>query len=342
MNWLAVLAGGHGERFWPLSRRHRPKQFLRLLSDRTMLQETVDRLGGRFDPARIFIVTGQDYVTLAAEQLPTVLPRNILGEPIGRNTAASVAWAAHRVLEQDPDGILVVLPSDHAIARPDRFRAILDQALNHVGRTGQFALFGIVPNRPDTGFGYIEADPHGSNPVHVRRFVEKPDLDQAREMLATGRFYWNSGMFVLPVAPFWETLVRLMPELAKGIEALTEEPDRLDIIFPELPAVSLDVGIMERARDLSVFPTDIGWDDVGTFQAVARILVDRAPDRVVFDRVEDVVVIGDSGPWVAGVGLSHLVIVRTPDVVMILPPEESQAVRHLVERLKRGDHRDIL
>jgi mannose-1-phosphate guanylyltransferase len=343
MDWLVILAGGRGERFWPLSRQTRPKQFLRLLSDRTMLQETVDRVGPH-DPTRIVVVTGRDYLPLVREQLPAVPDENVLGEPVGRNTAASVAWATRVILDRDPEALLTVLPSDHAIGRPERFREALALARDHAGATGRFTLFGIVPNRPDTGFGYIEAGPEAANsPVRpVVRFVEKPDRERARAMVESGRYFWNAGMFILPAGRLWHAFQQLMPALAAGIQRVVARPVDIEGVFQGLESVSLDVGIMERADALSVLPADIGWDDVGTFQAVARLLAERAPERVVFDRADDVVVIGDDGPWVAGVGVRHLVIVRTPDVVLVLTPEEAQGVRNLVNQLKDGPGRQLL
>jgi mannose-1-phosphate guanylyltransferase len=342
MDWLVILAGGRGERFWPLSRTTRPKQFLRLLSDRTMLQETVDRVGPH-DPATVVVVTGRDYLPLVYEQLPEVPYRNVLGEPVGRNTAASIAWAARLILDRDPDAVLTVLPSDHAIRDGAGFRHALGMARAYARDTGRFTLFGIVPDRPDTGFGYIETAAGEPGTVQaVVRFVEKPDRTRALAMIESGRFYWNSGMFILPVKPLWAAFQDLLPAHAEGIETLCREPGRTRAVFEELENVSIDVGIMERWQDLSVLPADIGWDDVGTFQAVARLVAEREPARVVFDRSRDVVVVGDEGPWVAGIGLEHLIIVRTPDVVLVLPPEEAQGVRGLVARLKDGPGQELL
>jgi mannose-1-phosphate guanylyltransferase len=344
MDWLVVLAGGRGERFWPLSRQTRPKQFLRLLSDRTMLQETVDRVGPT-DPERVLVVTGADYIPLVREQLPQLPPANILGEPVGRNTAVSVAWACRVVQDRDPEAVLTVLPSDHAISNPEVFRRLLAEARQYAQESGRFTLFGIVPDRPDTGFGYIEAGRavRGRRVRRVVRFVEKPDPARARAMVASGRFFWNSGMFVLPVSTLWDRYRALLPDLAEGIDAVVRHPDRVRSVFQRLEPVSIDVGIMERSDDLAVLPArDLGWDDVGTFSAVARLLAERAPERVVFDRADDVVVIGDEGPWVAGVGVRHLVIVRTPDVVLVLTPEEAQGVRNLVTQLRAGPGRELL
>jgi len=342
VNWLVVLAGGRGERFWPLSRQRRPKQFLRLLSDRSLLQETVDRVAAIFPPERTVVVTGAEYVELVYEQLPAVPRNQVLAEPVGRSTAPSVAWAARWIMDRDPEAVMAVLPSDHAVLRPDAFRKLLTQALGYAAENGRMTLFGIVPERPETGFGYIEVARPASGPTDVVRFVEKPDVVRAREMVASGCHYWNSGMFVLPLRTFWTALERTLPDVAAGIDVWVRGMGAEEAVFASLPEVSLDVGVMERAGNLAVIPADIGWDDVGTFAAVARIRAERQPDRVHLDRADDVVVIGDEGPWVAGIGIRHLVVVRTPDVVLILPPEEAQAVRQVVRQLADRGCRELL
>ncbi len=333
MNWLVLLAGGRGERFWPLSRRTAPKQFLSLLSSRTLLQETRDRVGPVIPEGRIVVVTGEEYRGMVASQLPGLPSAHILGEPVGRGTAASVAWAARVIQAQDPEAVLVVLPSDHAVRDGDGFRRRLAEAVDHARARQQMTLFGIVPDRADTGFGYIEAGgPLGGAARSVVRFVEKPDARRAAEMVESGQYFWNSGMFVLPLAPLADAFRTWLPDHWAAVGDM-DAPHALER-FAALPNVTLDVGIMEPCGpELAVLPLDVGWDDVGTFQAVARILAGRPPVRTVLEKSRDVVVVGDDGPLIAGIGLEHLVIVRTPDAILILPPEEAQTVRTLVRRV---------
>ncbi len=336
MNWLVILAGGRGERFWPLSRTARPKQFLRLLGPRTLLQETADRVAPFIDRVHTVVVTGQAYAALVEEQLPGTW---VLGEPVGRNTAASIAWAAAAIRARDPDALLVVLPSDHAVGDPAGFRAVLSAAMVSAQRRQRMTLLGVRPTRPETGFGYIEADTSAgvaasAGGVPVAAFVEKPSLDRAAAMVASGRFYWNAGMFILPMEQVWRAFSRWLPETLAAVSTTSEG---FDGRFAALDPVSFDVGIMEHATAVDMLPLDVGWDDVGSFQAVARLLASRAPERVVWDRVDDVTVIGDEGPLIAGIALSHLVVVRTPDAVLILPPEESQAVRAMVHHLQETE-----
>lgn len=342
MIWAVILAGGRGERFWPLSRQSLPKQFLCLLTDATMLQETVRRIP-QVPASRVIVVTGSDYVGLVREQLPAVPAENVLGEPVGRNTGASVAWAAQVVKARDPEAVLLVLPSDHVIEDVPQFHQALEVALDHALAHDRFTLFGIVPERPDTGFGYIEVAAAGAaGPQPVVRFVEKPTAERAEDMVASGRFYWNSGMFVLPVGPLVRGFERFLPDLWAGIHAVVQSPDRLADGFATLPAVSLDVGLMEKTPDLTVVPVRMGWDDVGTFYAVARLLAGRQGERVLLDRSRDVLVIGEHGPWIAGLDLEHLVVVRTPDAILIMPPESAQDVRRLVARLREGPGQELL
>ncbi len=337
VNWLVILAGGRGERFWPLSRVERPKQFLRLLGPTTLLQDTASRVAPLIDRAHTVVVTGQAYAALVEQQLPGSW---VLGEPVGRNTAASIAWAAAAIGRRDPDALLAVLPSDHAVADPQAFQAALAQAMASAQSRQRMTLLGVEPTRPETGFGYIEVPtPSGDAVMPVEAFVEKPSRERAAAMVASGRFYWNAGMFILPLATLWEALGRWLPDTR---DAVSGPAEGFDDRFAALDPVSFDVGIMERADRLDMLPLAVGWDDVGNFEAVARLLAERAPERVIWDRVEDVTVIGDDGPWIAGVGLSHLVVVRTPDVVLILPPHESQAVRTLVHRLQETNEGERL
>lgn len=307
-----------------------------------MLQETRRRVAD-VPAGRVIVVTGSEYMDLVQEQLPELPRENILGEPVGRNTGASVAWAAHVIRARDPEAVLVVLPSDHVIQDVLAFHDALGIALDHAVAADRCTLFGIVPERPDTGFGYIEvAVPDADGPQPVVRFVEKPTAERAEGMVASGRFYWNSGMFVLPIGPLIQAFERWLPELWAGIIEGSVSFDRRAKVFPTLPAVSLDVGLMEHMTALSVVPVRMGWDDVGTFYAVARLLAGRQGERVVLDESRDVMVIGDQGPWIAGIDLAHLVIVRTPDAILIMPPDSAQDVRRLVARLKDGPGQELL
>lgn len=346
--WLVILAGGRGERFWPLSRTVHPKQFLSLVGNESMLRTTRERVRSLIDDRHTWVVTGQDYVQKVQENLPGVPPAQILGEPVGRNTAPSIAWAATAIMDRDPDGVMLVLPSDHMIQRPAVFRRLAAEAMERAEERGGFYTFGIVPTHPETGYGYIERDGDGPSPAvqKVARFVEKPPVEEAERMVASGRYLWNSGMFVFPVGEFMEAVACHLPDLSTGLRTIMREPARLPQIFGELPEVSVDHGILEKVREMYVLQADIEWDDVGTFAALARLLPrndekNAARGHAVFVDSENVTAISD-GPVVSFIGVRDLVVVATQDAVLILPPERAQDVRQVVQALKEGRHEHLL
>ncbi len=313
-----------------------------------MLRTTRDRMRPLIDDGHTWVVTGYDYVGKVKENLPTLPVDQILGEPVGRNTAPSIAWAASSIAQIDPEGVMVVLPSDHMIQHIDKFRQLVGEAMEQAQERGGFYTFGIVPNHPETGYGYIEQDGAGPN-FHVQRvarFVEKPPLEQAEAMVQSGRYYWNSGMFVFPVMEFLEAVDTHLPDLSQGIQAIRQDPRSLDRVFPELPQVSVDHGILEKVASMFVLRADIGWDDVGTFAALARLLprndeMNAARGHAVFVDSENVTAISD-GPVVSCIGVKDLVVVATHDAVLILSPGRAQDVRQVVQALKEGRHEHLL
>ncbi|MBX5467052.1 MAG: NTP transferase domain-containing protein [Firmicutes bacterium] len=349
--WLVILAGGRGERFWPLSRAMHPKQFLSLMGEYSMIRNTRERVRPLIDAAHTWVVTGRDYVGKVEENLPDVPKTQILGEPVGRNTAPSIAWAAFAVARRDPEGVMLVLPSDHLIQREDRFRELVEVALSAAEARGGFYTFGIVPTHAETGYGYIEWDGEvladfGSGPLRVRRFIEKPPQELAEAMVASGRYYWNSGMFAFRVQEFIAAVEQWLPEVAAGMAAVVEDPASLEAVFAQLPSISVDHGIMEKVREVYVIPADIGWDDVGTFSALARHLPrnddqNAARGHAVFVDAQNVTAISD-GPVVAFIGVKDLVVVATRDAVLILSPDRAQEVRKVVQALKEGQHDHLL
>ncbi len=325
-----------------------PKQFLSLVGRESMLRTTRERLKPLIDDAHTWVVTGRDYVGKVRENLPLMPPAQILGEPAGRNTAPSIAWAAYEIFARDPEGVMTVLPSDHMIRRTDEFRRLVQAALEQAETRGGFYTFGIVPSHPETGYGYIEQDGEGSSPSvqRVARFVEKPPLEQAEAMVESGRYYWNSGMFVFPVSEFLQAVKVHLPQVYQGLESIQQDPSQLDAVFTRFPQVSVDHGILEKVHPMYVLPADIGWDDVGTFAALARLLPrndekNAARGHAVFVDSENVTAISE-GPVVSFIGVKDLVVVATRDAVLILPPERAQDVRQVVQALKEGRHEHLL
>jgi mannose-1-phosphate guanylyltransferase len=332
--FAVVLAGGRGTRFWPLSRRAVPKQCLSLDGGPTLLQRTVARTG--LPAERVLVVTGPDMVDAVRAQLPDA---QLLVEPSPRNTAAPIAWAALEVERRGGAGCFV-LPSDHVVADEPAFRAALAAAAQVASRGGLVTL-GVRPTRPETGFGWIEAGPGAGVDVPVRRFVEKPPLAVAERLLAGGRHYWNAGMFVWTPRALLDAVDAHLPGTAAMIGRLREGADIADA-WGASEATSIDYGVLERAAGLRVVPVDFGWSDVGSWTALDEVLpaseggvsVARA---VVALRAEGNIVHA-ADKLVALLGVHDLVVVDTPDVLLVARREDAQEVRALLEAVERRGH----
>ncbi|TFW36012.1 mannose-1-phosphate guanylyltransferase/mannose-6-phosphate isomerase [Massilia horti] len=352
-----ILSGGAGTRLWPLSRAVMPKQLLPLVSDKTMLQETALRVSGWPGLMAPLVVCGNEHRFLVAEQLREagVTPLGILLEPVGRNTAPAVAAAAHYLKALDPEAVMLVLPADHVILDNEAFKAAVERAADLVSR-GALATFGIVPQSPETGYGYIRrgalAD-GASDCYQVERFVEKPDRSTAEAFVADGGYYWNSGMFLFMAAGYLSELAKFNPEIASAAEAAMRTGYRdLDFCrldeaaFAACPSDSIDYAVMERTRDAVVVPADIGWSDVGSWSALWE--VQRRDESgntqrgdVYLDGVSNSLVRAESR-IVAVVGVENLVVVETPDAVLVAHKDQVQRVKHIVDHLKSKERTEHL
>ncbi len=348
--YAVIMAGGRGERLWPLSTPERPKQFLALAGDRTMLQETVDRIRPLVPAARTYVVAPKEFAHLVRRQLD-IPEENILVEPVGRNTAPCLGLAAVVLRAKDPQAVMIALPADHVIGDRDRFRTILEAAVKVAARGECLVTLGIVPDRPATGYGYIRRgelfQEMGEGTVyHARGFTEKPDRKTAEEFLASGEYLWNSGMFVWRVDTFLKALAAHMPELHAGLGEIEAHLGQADWartvarVYAGLPAVSVDYGVMERASNVVVIPADIGWSDVGDWSALDAVLSADENGNVVRARhvgIEtDGCVIYAENPkrLVATVGLKDLVIVETDQGLLVVRKDRAQDVRRIVDLLR--------
>ncbi len=344
-----ILAGGSGVRLWPLSRTSRPKPFLFLTGERTFLQMTLARVT---DPQRFaepLVICGKAHRFLVAEQLRQVaasLPRIVL-EPAPRNTAPAACTAALLVAEKDPEGLLMLLPSDHFIGDPEGFRQAVDQAAA-AAAGGWLATFGARPDRPETGFGYIERGAPlevCATGFRVSRFVEKPDLATARRYLEDGGYSWNSGMFLLPARLLLEEMERFEPAILAACRAALDKaaPDedflRLDeAAFAAQPNLSFDYAVMERTERSAVIPIDIGWSDVGSWDALYQIAEKDGNGNVLKG---DVIAVDSrnsylhsQGAPIAALGLEDMAVVATGDAILVCPRSRAQDLSLVIERLK--------
>jgi mannose-1-phosphate guanylyltransferase / mannose-6-phosphate isomerase len=350
-----ILSGGSGTRLWPMSRAALPKQLLALASESTMVQETVRRLAGLPDTGAPLIVCNNDHRFLIAEQLREigVTPLGIYLEPVGRNTAPAAAVAALTLLKRDPDAVMLLLPADHLIRDVAAFHAAIGEGLQAVA-DGHLVTFGIVPDAPETGYGYIqrgEALNQGSA-RRVARFVEKPDLATAEGFLASGDYFWNSGMFLFSCRQFLEELEHTRPDILTACElALGEGRHDLDFCrldqtaFSACPADSIDYAVMEHTAHAAVIPTDIGWNDIGSWSALWEVGDKDAGGNVArgdvyLDDVGDSLIRAESR-MVAAIGVRNLLIVETGDAVLVADKNRAQDVKKIVDYLKtngRSEH----
>ena len=349
-----MLSGGAGTRLWPRSRRQRPKQFLDLFADRTLLQDTVDRVSEIVPTERIFVVAPPDHRALIHEQLPELAADHVVVEPYPRGNAAAVGLAMAALAAFDPEAVVAVLPSDHVVERRGQFRKVLIAATAAAER-GHLVTLGIAPTHPDTGFGYIEAGERLEidAPVEVRavrRFIEKPKRDAAEKMLADGGHYWNAGMFVWRVEEVLKAYAEHLPATARAIDALRgaigspRYESVLAEVWEETDRTTLDYGIAEKAKNVAVVPADIGWHDIGSWARLAA-LVAGSENWAAGDLVAEAAhgnYVWAPGKLTALVGVEDLVVIDTPDALLIAPKARSESVREIVERLKREGRDDLL
>ncbi len=342
---VLIMAGGRGTRFWPLSRSHLPKQCIALTSERTLIQQTIDRLAGLVQPSCILIATGRDMEHAVRAQLPEIPPENFLVEPRGRNTAPCIAWGAVEIARRwGGETVMAVLPADHVVADVRAFETVMAAAAEGASRTNSLVTIGIQPTSPETGYGYLkvggELGRWGGMPfLRVRRFVEKPDTDTAQAFLKSKEYLWNAGMFCWTVDAIRDAYREYLPSTWAAMEALAHKPDSIEDLWPRFDATSVDYGVMERSRGVLTVPADLGWSDVGAWTALPNVLPQGPGGAVV---AKDVVVLEAKGnvvhapeKLVALLGTEGLIVVDTPDVLLVARLDHAQQIRALNEELER-------
>jgi mannose-1-phosphate guanylyltransferase len=347
MRYVLIMAGGSGKRLWPLSRQDMPKQLLRVVGGKSLLRIAYERLDGIVPADQVLVCTGADYADIVATELPELKPANILGEPEGRDSLNAVAWPAAVVAARDSEAVIAVVTSDHLMHPVSAFQSALLEAFE-VAESGEDFLvtFGVVPTAPHTGYGYLrrgETLPSHPDVFSVIEFKEKPDRATAEEYLASGEYWWNSGMFVWRARTFLDQLEALQPKTHAAVQALAAAPYRLSEIYPELLKISVDYAVMEPvsrgegSAQVVAVRLPITWHDVGGFAALSEqlprdergnaihgvsVLVD-ARDNLVINNAED-------GRVVAVVGLTDTVIVQTPQITLVCPITEAERIKELV------------
>ncbi|MFT7676631.1 MAG: mannose-1-phosphate guanylyltransferase [Planctomycetota bacterium] len=341
--YAVIMAGGSGTRFWPASRRSKPKQFLAIGAPSPLLAVTVRRLEGLIPPERILVVTAAAHADLVREVCPEIPAENVLAEPTGRNTLPCVAWASAELLRRDPESIHVVLPADHVVEPADEFRACLAAAARaaEAARSSLFTL-GVTPTHPATGFGYIHCgeslgQSDGREVLRVESFVEKPPLARAEAFLEQGGYLWNSGMFVWSGQAIAGALREHAPETWKAVEHADQAA--VSELYPSLPSQSVDTGLMERWNDVRVLPISFGWSDVGAWTALPEVLPQDDEQntasggaQLLAEDSSGCVVHGEAGELIALLGVHDLVVVHAGGTTLVCPKDRAQEVRKLVER----------
>jgi mannose-1-phosphate guanylyltransferase len=371
-----LLAGGRGTRFWPRSRTRTPKQLLNITGGDTMLHETVARLVPVFSERNCWVVTNAEQASAVHRELPRVPASHILAEPVGRNTAAAIALAAIHLAHEHGDAMMAVLSSDAHIANVKKYRSLLRIALEYASAPGQLVVFGVPPTRPETGYGYIERGAAetatGAAKIFaVRRFTEKPEQQLARRYVASGKYFWNAGMFFWRVSTFLDLLRHFLPtthaalaELAKAI-GTRRYASALKKIYPQLENISVDYAIVEPASKIhqavasrretrptaagdprvSVIPAEIGWSDIGTWDAVYELLAKpggnfSAGPSLTLDAAGNF--LWSPKKFVAALGVNDMVLVETPDAILLCPRNRSQDVSKIVKWLEQQKQKSLL
>ena len=347
--FVVIMAGGSGERFWPQSRKKKPKHLLPIVGKLPMLTQTIARVLPLVSAKNIFVITTQSQLAAARVACKGLPKANIIVEPVGRDTAAAVGLSMLLVKRRDPDAAFAVLPADHVIGDVAGFREVLSAAFKAAESADELVTLGIEPTEPATGFGYIERGKvWHTEPIAImraKRFVEKPNLAKAKAYVESKRFYWNAGMFVWRVPVVEAGLKAHAPELAAGLAQLEKALGRgsvaqaLATIYPELPRISIDYALMEKSKNVLVVPANFGWDDVGSWTAIARHHPKDTAGNILrgmacVENGRNNIVVSANGHLTAVLGLDNLVVVHTADATLVCPKDQAQEIKALLKRLQ--------
>ncbi|MCP2620242.1 sugar phosphate nucleotidyltransferase [Candidatus Aminicenantes bacterium AC-334-K16] len=355
--YVVIMAGGQGTRFWPFSRRSQPKQFLPIISERTMLEETIARLHPSVPASRILTIANEEQTQRIRQMCPDLPQENLLIEPQGKNTAPSLLLATATLYLRQPQAVIAALPADHLIADPERFREKLAAAARAAQQTGSLITFGIPPTFPATGYGYIQFKQPALYEIQdesfyqVEMFKEKPDLETAIEFLQAGHYFWNSGMFIWQADVFAQQLAEAAPEMyhfwEKMIEALAANNfQKIKEIFQDIPAISIDYALMEKASKVLMTQGDFGWSDVGSWSSLLDVWPADEQGNAVrgegFLLESSGCLLFSPHKFVALIGVKDLVVIDTKDALLICHKEQDQKVREVVKHLQKMGKKHLL
>ena len=352
-NYCVIMAGGVGSRFWPMSTQKFPKQFQDILgTGRTMIQQTYDRISQIVPKENIYVITNKEYVSLTEQQLPELKPQNIVGEPMMKNTAACNIYMAKKIAAENPDANMIVLPADHLILKETAFLQKVELAFNLASKNDYLITLGITPTRPDTGYGYIQfIDKKNADHFKVKTFTEKPILEIAKSFLESGDFLWNAGIFIWNVKSILAAFDAHLEEMSQqfvSCEYNTEDEERcIEMIYPKVTKISIDNGILEKAKNVYVIPADLGWSDLGSWTSVyenydkdenentvhpKHVLLYNAKGNIIQFKNKNKAAVID--------GLQDYIVVDTDKALLICPRENDQLIKeyiHDLKNVKKGD-----
>ncbi len=357
---IVIMAGGGGTRFWPLSREEKPKQMLPIISRKSMIRETVDRFFPFVPPENIWIVTSRSQAASLCREVPRIPRKNLLLEPVGRNTAPCLCLAAMHIERRDPGALMVVVPADHEIGNRQGFLRTLRAGLRFAAAQDFLITLGVRPERPETGYGYIQQGAplarFGTVQVfRAKAFREKPTRTRAMSYLRRGDYFWNSGMFIWKPGVFQKAVRRFLPRVYEGMKtmgpslATFREAKMLEKIYARIPSISVDYGIMEKADNVAVVEAQFSWNDVGSWGALERVWPRDKNGNAIHHGNKTVLAIDSSGclirgedKMIAALGVKNLVIVEAGNAILVCPRERSQDVRRVLEELKKRNMREYL
>lgn len=349
--YAAIIAGGSGTRLWPKSRKGKPKQFQNLYSENSMLQDTVRRLEPLIPQENVFVIAGRTHKPIIEEQLPWINPDNVIGEPMGKDTAPAVGVIATLIHHRDPSAVILVSPADHVILREEAFRRLLEVGEQVASEASNIVTIGIKPAAPETGYGYIQMSENlrhfdGVEVREVISFKEKPDLITAEEYVSSWQYVWNSGMFIWSAKTIVDLFEAHSPQIHKLLmqyDKAIGTPDEakvFDEIYEQFPRISVDYAILENAKDIFVIPASIGWSDLGAWSSLREIKIPDEHGNVILGEhvgidTHSCLIHGEPDRLIATIGLDNLVIVDTGDALLVLPAGRSQEIKELLEEVKK-------